>query len=89
MHLSIAVFSAVIVVSLPDYLSPDILDLDSLVPSCGDHFKGTVKQVAEFAIGLFFSCLFTSQLSPILVCNSIIFQYDRGTDAQRVGKMPA
>ena len=89
MHLSIGVFSAVIIVSLPDYLSPDILDLDSLVPSCGDQFQGTVKQVAEFAIGLFFSCLFTSQLSPILVSNSIIFQYDGGTDAQRVGKMPS
>ena len=58
---SFAVFSSVIVVSLPDYLAPDLLDLDAIVPSCGDQFKETVKQVAEFSIGLFFACLFTTQ----------------------------
>ena len=68
---SLAIFSAVIVVSLPDYLSPDVLDLDAIVPSCGQQFKGTVKQVAEFAIGLLFACLFTVQICPILVSNSM------------------
>ena len=60
---SFAVFSAVIVVSLPDYLA--LVPLhgdDAIVPACGDQFKETVKQVAEFSIGLFFACLFTTQV---------------------------
>ena len=58
-------FAAVIVVGLPDYLSAS--HLDDICPFCGLQFNRTVKQVAEFSIGLFFACLFTFRLIPILV----------------------
>ena len=41
--------------------------LDTICPFCGHDFNRTVRQVAEFSIGLFFACLFTFQLIPILV----------------------
>ena len=62
---SLAVFAAVIVVGLPDYLSAS--HLDDICPFCGIQFNRTVKQAAEFSIGLFFACLFTFQLMPILI----------------------
>ena len=40
---------------------------DTICPFCGHDFNRTVRQVAEFSIGLFFACLFTFQLIPILV----------------------
>lgn len=62
---SLAVFAGVIVVGLPDYLAAS--RLDDICPFCGTDFNETVKQVAEFSIGLFFACLFTFQLLPILI----------------------
>ncbi len=62
---SLAIFAGVIVVGLPDYLSAS--RLDEICPFCGEEFNRTIRQVAEFAIGLFFACLFTFQLIPILV----------------------
>ena len=41
--------------------------IDTICPFCGHDFNRTVRQVAEFSIGLFFACLFTFQLIPILV----------------------
>jgi len=62
---SLTVFASVIVVGLPDYLEAS--NLDTICPFCGHDFNRTVRQVAEFSIGLFFACLFTFQLIPILV----------------------
>ncbi len=62
---SLAIFAGVVVVGLPDYLAAS--RLDEICPFCGKDFNGTVKQVAEFSIGLFFACLFTFQLLPILI----------------------
>ena len=62
---SLTVFASVIVVGLPDYLEAS--NLDTICPFCGTDFNRTVRQVAEFSIGLFFACLFTFQLIPILV----------------------
>lgn len=62
---SLTVFASVIVVGLPDYLAAS--NLDTICPFCGHDFNSTVRQVAEFSIGLFFACLFTFQLIPILV----------------------
>lgn len=62
---SLTVFASVIVVGLPDYLQAS--NLDTICPFCGYDFNRTVRQVAEFSIGLFFACLFTFQLIPILV----------------------
>lgn len=62
---SLTVFASVIVVGLPDYLKAS--NLDTLCPDCGVDFKKSVRQVGEFSIGLFFACLFTFQLIPILV----------------------
>merc|ERR1711874_742823 len=50
---------------LPDYLEAS--NLDKICPYCGEDFNKTVKQVAEFSIGLFFACLFTFQLLPVLL----------------------
>ena len=50
---------------LPDYLQAS--NLDTICPFCGYDFNKTVRQVAEFTIGLFFACLFTFQLIPILI----------------------
>lgn len=61
---SLTVFAGVIVVGLPDYLSAS--RLDEICPFCGEDFNRTIRQVAEFSIGLFFACLFTFQLIPIL-----------------------
>ena len=60
-----AVFASVIVVGLPDYLEAS--NLDTICPFCGTNFNRVVRQVAEFSIGLFFACLFTFQLFPILI----------------------
>ena len=62
---SLTVFAGVIVVGLPDYLETS--NLDEICPYCGHDFNRTVRQIAEFSIGLFFACLFTFQLIPILV----------------------
>jgi len=62
---SLFVFAAVVVVGLPDYLEAS--NLEEICPYCGREFNETFKQAAEFAIGLFFACLFTFQLMPILV----------------------
>jgi hypothetical protein len=62
---SLLVFASVILVGLPDYLEASHLDL--ICPYCGADFNRTVKQVAEFSIGLFFACLFTFQLLPVLM----------------------
>lgn len=62
---SLTVFASVIIVGLPDYLEAS--NLDTICPFCGTDFNRTVRQVAEFSIGLFFACLFTFQLIPILV----------------------
>ena len=62
---SLCVFASVMIVGLPDYLEAS--NLDTICPFCGTDFNRTVKQVAEFAIGLFFACLFTFRLIPILV----------------------
>ena len=62
---SLTVFASVIVVGLPDYLEAS--HLDEICPFCGQDFNRTVRQVAEFSIGLFFACLFTFQLLPILI----------------------
>jgi hypothetical protein len=62
---SLTVFASVIVVGLPDYLEAS--NLDTICPFCGYDFNRTVRQVAEFSIGLFFACLFTFQLIPILI----------------------
>ena len=62
---SLTVFASVIIVGLPDYLEAS--NLDTICPFCGVEFNKTVRQVAEFSIGLFFACLFTFQLIPILV----------------------
>ncbi|XP_059098796.1 uncharacterized protein LOC131892942 [Tigriopus californicus] len=62
---SLMVFASVIVVGLPDYLEAS--HLDEICPHCGENFNQTVRQVAEFSIGLFFACLFTFQLIPILI----------------------
>eukprot|EP00095_Tigriopus_kingsejongensis_P007184 maker-scaffold3067_size10345-snap-gene-0.2 protein:Tk07184 transcript:maker-scaffold3067_size10345-snap-gene-0.2-mRNA-1 annotation:"predicted protein" len=62
---SLMVFASVIVVGLPDYLEAS--HLDEICPYCGENFNKTVRQVAEFSIGLFFACLFTFQLIPILI----------------------
>merc|ERR1719361_963466 len=62
---SLTVFASVIVVGLPDYLETS--NLDEICPYCGYDFNRTVRQIAEFSIGLFFACLFTFQLIPILV----------------------
>ena len=47
-------------------------NLDTICPFCGFDFNRTVRQVAEFAIGLFFACLFTFQLFPILVSPTVL-----------------
>ena len=62
---SLTVFASVIVVGIPDYLETS--HLDEICPYCGYDFNRTVRQIAEFTIGLFFACLFTFQLIPILV----------------------
>jgi hypothetical protein len=62
---SLLVFASVILVGLPDYLEAS--HLDRICPYCGHDFNHTVKHVAEFSIGLFFACLFTFQLLPILM----------------------
>ena len=62
---SLTVFASVIVVGIPDYLETS--NLDEICPYCGYDFNRTVRQIAEFSIGLFFACLFTFQLIPILV----------------------
>merc|ERR1711936_1461186 len=62
---SLFVFASVILVGLPDYLGAS--NLDKICPYCGEDFNKTVKQVAEFSIGLFFACLFTFQLLPVLM----------------------
>ena len=62
---SLFVFASVILVGLPDYLEAS--NLDKICPYCGEDFNKTVKQVAEFSIGLFFACLFTFQLLPVLM----------------------
>ena len=62
---SLTVFASVIVVGLPDYLETS--NLDEICPYCGYDFNRTIRQIAEFSIGLFFACLFTFQLIPILV----------------------
>ncbi len=62
---SLAVFAGIIIVGLPDYLEAS--HLDDICPFCGEDFNKTVRQVAEFSIGLFFACLFTFQLIPILL----------------------
>merc|ERR1712038_2125575 len=62
---SLTVFASVIVVGLPDYLETS--NLDKICPYCGYDFNRTVRQIAEFSIGLFFACLFTFQLIPILI----------------------
>jgi len=62
---SLFVFASVILVGLPDYLEAS--NLDKICPYCGEDFNKTVKQVAEFSIGLFFACLFTFQLLPVLL----------------------
>ena len=62
---SLFVFASVILVGLPDYLEAS--NLDKICPYCGEDFNRTVKQVAEFSIGLFFACLFTFQLLPVLM----------------------
>jgi hypothetical protein len=62
---SLFVFASVILVGLPDYLEAS--NLDEICPYCGSDFNKTVKQVAEFSIGLFFACLFTFQLLPVLM----------------------
>lgn len=62
---SLFVFASVILVGLPDYLEAS--NLDEICPYCGSDFNKTVKQVAEFSIGLFFACLFTFQLLPVLI----------------------
>merc|ERR1719310_986291 len=62
---SLFVFASVILVGLPDYLEAS--HLDDICPYCGEDFNKTVKQVAEFSIGLFFACLFTFQLLPVLL----------------------
>ena len=85
---SIAVFLSVIIVSMPDYIATEILDLDKIVPFCGDKFKNTVKQAAEYSIGLFFACLFTKQLFPILIsivpslgcCSVLSWHFDSSTE---------
>lgn len=48
-------------------------NLDTICPFCGYNFNRTVRQVAEFSIGLFFACLFTFQLFPILVTIQLHF----------------
>ena len=62
---SLTVFASVVLVGLPDYLEAS--RLDDICPYCGHDFNRTVRQVAEFSIGLFFACLFTFQLIPILL----------------------
>ena len=62
---SLLVFASVILVGLPDYLEAS--HLDEICPYCGKDFNRTVKNVAEFSIGLFFACLFTFQLLPVLM----------------------
>merc|ERR1719259_1523269 len=62
---SLCVFASVMIVGLPDYLEAS--NLDKICPFCGHNFNRTVKQIAEFSIGLFFACLFTFRLIPILV----------------------
>ena len=62
---SLLVFASVILVGLPDYLEAS--HLDEICPYCGKDFNRTVKYVAEFSIGLFFACLFTFQLLPVLM----------------------
>ena len=62
---SLTVFASVIIVSLPDYLEAS--NLEQICPFCGYDFNQTVTTIAKFSIGLFFACLFTFQLIPILV----------------------
>lgn len=62
---SLCVFASVMIVGLPDYLEAS--NLDKICPFCGHDFNRTVRQIAEFSIGLFFACLFTFRLIPILV----------------------
>ena len=62
---SLLVFASVILVGLPNYLEAS--NLDTICPYCGSDFNTMVRQVAEFSIGLFFACLFTFRLIPILV----------------------
>jgi hypothetical protein len=62
---SLLVFASVILVGLPDYLAAS--NLDTICPFCGEDFNKTVKQVAEFSIGLVFACIFTFQLLPVLL----------------------
>ena len=47
---SLTVFASVIVVGLPDYLEAS--NLDTICPFCGTDFNKTVRQVAEFSIGM-------------------------------------
>jgi hypothetical protein len=62
---SVLVFGSIILLSTPDYLGDSTLD--QICPYCGESFNTTVRQVAEFTIGLFFAGLFTVQLLPILI----------------------
>jgi len=62
---SLLVFASVILVGLPNYLEAS--NLDTICPYCGSDFNSMVRQVAEFSIGLFFACLFTFQLLPVLM----------------------
>jgi len=62
---SLLVFASVILVGLPNYLEAS--NLDTICPYCGSDFNTMVRQVAEFSIGLFFACLFTFQLLPVLM----------------------
>ena len=48
---SLTVFASVIVVGLPDYLEAS--NLDTICPFCGTDFNKTVRQVAEFSIGMY------------------------------------
>ena len=47
---SLIVFASVIIVGLPDYLEAS--NLDRFCPPCGVRFDKTVRQVAEFSIGI-------------------------------------
>ena len=62
---SLLVFASVILVGLPNYLEAS--NLDTICPYCGSDFNTMVRQGAEFSIGLFFACLFTFQLLPVLM----------------------
>ena len=70
---SLTVFASVIIVSLPDYLEAS--NLEEICPFCGYEFNKTVTTVAKFSIGLFFACLFTFQLIPILVTIGNFFPF--------------